>query len=287
MKTNQTFTLKNQNVMKTKKYLVTMKVFAAVVFAFVFSAFLNAQFLPPSPASNSQAAEDVRNSSNVDYDITLAAGETARWAVIGGTITAGGTVTSPGDSSVIEWSGASSITVNWDEDLTAAPIGSAVGQVIIQKTNVGGCPSELQILDITQWNNPTATLTDLGLSICSGEAVGGTITIPLTGAPDDGGGNGFSVVYTVSSTGLTDLSGDPIVSLSPAVSNIATATIDLPDGLINTTGAPIDFVITLTAMTDDFTTPNGTIGGDGTYTITVNPTPTTGVINSSTSLLRR
>lgn len=290
MKTNQTFTIKTKKVMKTMKYSVSMKSLSALVFAFVFSAIVNAQFQVPSPSTpGSQTAEDVRATSNVDYDIAVLAGESVRWAVIGGTITAGGTVTTSGDSSIIEFTAAAStITVNWDEDLSAAPIGSAAGQVIVQKSTGAGCPSQLQILDITQWNNPTADMTDLALEICSGEPVGGNITIDLTGAPDDGGGDGFTVTYNVVATGLTDLGGNALdVTGSTAVSNTDQVTIALPDGLINPTAAPIDFVVTLTAMTDDFTTPDGVFTSDVNYTITVNPVPTTGVINSSSSLTRR
>lgn len=290
MKTNQTINFKNQNQMKTKKYSVSMKAIAALVFAFVFSALMNAQFEVPSPDTPGiQAAEDVRATSSVDYDITIVGGELVRWAVIGGTITAGGIVTTSGDSSIIEWDGlASTITVNWDEDLSLTPIGSGIGQVIVQKTSGTGCPSQLQILDITQWNNPEADLVDPAISICSGEAVGGNITIDLTGAPDDGALNGFTVTYNIVATGLTDLSGTVLDETgSTVVSNTDQVTIPLPDGLINPTAAPIDFVVTLTAMTDDFTTPDGAITSDGTFTITVNPVPTTGVINSSTSLIRR
>jgi hypothetical protein len=286
---NQTFTLKNQKVMNNMKYSVSIKAMMAVVFAFVFSAFLNAQFEVPSPSTpGSQTSEDVRATSSVDYDITVLAGEQVRWAVIGGTITAGGAVTTDGDSSLIEWAGTSTITVNWDEDLSLLPIGSGVGQIIVQKRSSSACPSQLQILDITQWNNPTADLVDPVASICSGEAVGGNITINLTGAPD-ASADGFTVTYNLAAAGLTDLSGTALADATGSIvlSNTGTATIALPDGLINPTNAPIDYVVTLTAMTDDFTTPNGVLTSDGTYTITVNPVPTTGDINSSSSLTRR
>ena len=46
---NHSLTLKNQKVMKTKKYSISMKALAALVFAFAFSAFLNAQFVTPAP----------------------------------------------------------------------------------------------------------------------------------------------------------------------------------------------------------------------------------------------
>ncbi len=277
--------------MKTKKYSVSMKTFTAVVFAFMFTAFLNAQFEIPNPSvPGAQTAEEVRTGSSISYDLNAnhTAGEQYRWAVRGGTITAPAGAVVSGDSSVVNWTGdLDAITVNWDADLSLLPIGSAPGEIIVQKRSGTACPSQLQVLDLTQWNNPTATLTDLALSICSGEAVGGNITIPLTGAPDPVA-DGFTVTYDITATGLTDLGGNPLNATgSTTLSNTANATIALPDGLVNTTAAPIDFVVTLTAMTDDFTLPNGAILGDGTYTITVDPVPTTGDINSSTSLIRR
>ena len=264
---------------------------ATAVVAFLFTAFLNAQFEAPNPNSpGSQTAEEVRTGSTITYDLTAnhSAGESYRWAVRGGTITAGGVVTTSGDTSIVEWTvDANTITVNWDADLSAAPVGSAPGEIIVQKRSGSSCPSQLQVLGITEWNNPTATLADPALSICSGETVGGNITIDLTGAPD-GVADGFEVTYNVTATGLTDLGGNSLNATgSTVVSNTAQVTIALPDGLVNTTASAVDYVVTLTAMTDDFTTPNGTILGDGTYTITVDPVPDTGDINSSFSLTRR
>ena len=263
---------------------------ATMIVAFLFSAFLNAQFETPNPSTpGAQTAEEVRTGSTITYDLTAnhTAGEQYRWAVRGGTITAGGTVTTSGDSSIVEWTvDANIITVNWDTDLSAAPVGSAPGEIIVQKRSGSSCPSQLQVLDITEWNNPTATLADPTLTICSGEAVGGNITIDLTGTPGDN--VGLVVTYNVTATGLTDLGGNSLNATgSTVVSNTDQVTIALPDGLVNPTGAAIDYVVTLTAMIDDFTTPDGSILGDGTYTITVDPVPVTGDINSSTSLLRR
>ena len=277
--------------MKTKKYSIAMKIMVTMTVAFMFTEFLNAQFVIPNPNTpGSQTAEEVRTGSSITYDLTgnHTAGEQYRWAVRGGTITAGGTVTVSGDSSIVEWTvDANTITVNWDVDLSSLPVGSAPGEIIVQKRSGAGCPSQLQVLNITEWNNPSATLTDAALSNGSGEAVGGSITIDLTGAPDPAA-DGFVVTYNVTATGLTDLGGNPLDATgSTVVSNTNQVTIALPDGLVNPTAAPIDFVITLTSMTDDFTTPTGTILGDGTYTITVNPVPTTGNINSASSLTRR
>ena len=96
---NNSLTLKNQKVMKTKKYSISMKALAAVVFTFAFSAFLNGQeFVTPAPSFNTQAtAEEVRAASIVTYDLNNAnhtAGDSYRWVVRGGTI-AGGTGVAP------------------------------------------------------------------------------------------------------------------------------------------------------------------------------------------------
>lgn len=275
--------------MKTKKSSISMKTMATMIVAFLFTAFLNAQFEVPNPNTpGSQTAEEVRATSSVDYDIsTLAvAGEEIRWAVRGGTITAGGVVTTSGDTSIVEWTvDADVITVNWDTDITATPIGSAPGEIFVQKRTGSGCPSQLQELDITMWNNASADLTDGDISICSGTSLGGTLTIDLTGAPDPGA-DGFVVTYNVVATGLTDLGANALDATGSTVtSNGPTVSIALPDGLVNTTGANATYTVTLTSMYDDFTG-NGTLV-DSEYVVTVNPVPVTGDINSSSSLTRR
>jgi len=278
--------------MKTKKYSILRKAVVAAMFSFVFSAFLNAQFETPNPdAPNTQAGEEVRSTAagvSVDYDLSTnhVLGEEYRWVVRGGTITAGGAVTTDGDSSIVEWTAnADLITVDWDTDLSAAPVGSSIGEVIVQKRNAGACPSQLQILPITMWNNASADLTDGDIAICSGESVGGTVTINLTGAPALVG-DGFLVTYDVSATNLTDLGGNVLDAVGSTVpSNTNTVTIPLPDGLVSSATGDATFTITLTSMYDDFTG-NGTLFDD-TYEITVHPTPDTGVINSSSSLTRR
>ena len=101
---NNSLTLKNQKVMKTKKYSISLKALAAVVFAFSFSAFINAQFIPPAPAFNTQTAEEVRATSAVTYSLTtgINPGDSYRWVVVGGVITGGtGTGVAP-DSSILE-----------------------------------------------------------------------------------------------------------------------------------------------------------------------------------------
>jgi len=293
---NNSLTLKNQKVMKTKKYSIPMKAFVAVVFAFAFSAFLNAQFVTPAPSSNTNlTAEEVRATSTITYDLSANhnPGDTYRWVVRGGTIDdAGGTltVTTDGDSSIVEWTlDLEAIDVLWDTDITATPIGSAPGEIIVQKTIGGTCASELQVLDITMWNPATANLDLTGLTIemCSGETLGGNLPVDLTGAPDPVA-DGFDITYTVVATGgLTDLGAVPLDGTGNTIQdNDELAQIPLPNGIINPTGADQTLTITLTAVQDDFTDP-GTIGAIATYVITVHPTPATGEINSSSSLTRR
>lgn len=293
---NNSITLKNQKVMKTKKYSISKKAFMAEVFAFSFSAFLNAQFVNPAPASNANTTpEEVRATSSITYDLSLnhTSGDTYRWVVRGGTIDdAGGTltVTSDGDSSIVEWTAdLELITVDWDTDITATPIGSAPGEVIVQKTAGGTCASEIQTLDITMWNPATAALDVTGLitEMCSGDALGFTVPTDLTGAPNVTA-DGFVIDYSYAATGgLTTLLGAAVDGTTGQVlDNDATAQIPLPDGLINPTGADQTFTLTLTAMLDDFDE-GGSVAASATYVITVHPTPETGEINSGSSLTRR
>jgi hypothetical protein len=289
---NNSITLKNQKVMKTKKYSISLKALAAVVFAFALSATIKAQFVAPAPASNANTVtpEEVRATSTITYDISANhnAGDTYRWVVIGGTIT-GGTDVAP-DSSVLDWTAnAFSITVTWDTDITGTPIGSAPGEIIVQKRAGGNCASELQTLDIVMWNPATATLDLTGLvtEMCSGETLGGNLPVNLTGAPDPSA-DGFDVTYTVAATGgLTDLGGTPLDGTGTTIQdNDAQALIALPDGIVNPTAADQTLTITLTAMQDDFNVV-GSVVGTVTYQITVHPTPDTGEIISSSSLTRR
>jgi len=278
--------------MKTKKYSISKRALMAGVLSVVFSAFLLGQFETPNPDSpNTQAGEEVRSSTagnSITYDISdnHVVGEEYRWVARGGNITAGGTVTTDGDSSIVEWTtDAYEITVDWDTDLSSTPIGSAIGEVIVQKRSGNGCPSQLQILPITMWNPATADLQDADAEICSGELVGGNITINLTGGPDPVA-DGFEVTYNVTATDLTDLGGNPLDATgSTVVSNGPTVTIPLPDGLVNGTLADATYTITLTAMHDDFQGTGTLI--DDTFNIVVHPTPETGEIQSSSSLVRR
>ncbi len=283
--------------MKTKKYSNSLKAaFVAVVTLFMFVS-ANAQWELPDPSVPiPQAMEEVRTGSAIIYNVTAdhTAGDSYRWAVVGGTITGsnnGAFVSTVGDSSIIEFSAnTSEITVTWNKDLSLTPIGSFDGDVLVQKkTFAGGCPSQLQTMVARQWNDATAEIDagEANYEMCSGDAVAGSILINVTGAPDDGAGNGFEVVYDVTANNLTDLLGNSLDATNVSLpGNGATMTISLPDGLIssNTTGDET-FEIELISMHDDFSGA-GVVQNKITYTITVHPTVETGPIVSDFSLTR-
>jgi len=285
---NNSLTLKNQKVMKTKKYSISLKALAAVVFAFAFSAFLNAQFVPPFPAINTQTAEEVRANSVVTYSLTtgINPGDSYRWVVVGGVITGGtGSGVAP-DSSILVWTvDATSIEVTWNTDITGTPIGSAPGEIYVQKQTGGSCASALQRLDITMWNPATANLDLTGLmtEMCSGDALGFPVPADLTGAPDPVATNfGFDVswAYAVTTGTLTDLGLVDVNGLSGTeYSNTNQVDIPLPNGLINSGPSDAIFELTLTSMLDDFDE-GGSVAASATYVITVHPTPETGEISS-------
>jgi len=179
-----------------------------------------------------------------------------------------------------------SITVQWAADLSPG-ITSTAGTVSVQKRSVGSiiCESPVQTMDIDFWSLPTASISDADLEICSGEAIGGSITINLTGAPD-GAADGFEVDYAISAPNLEDGSGTSWDGISGTeTTDGSTVTILLPDELNNLSTSSETFTITLTRMNDDFTGDGGLI--DDTYNIVVHPIPTTGIITSTGVLARR
>jgi hypothetical protein len=293
MKTIQTkpYTLK-QIKMKTHTHVFWKKVLTAMMFIIFFSPFVAAQFVPPvPPVPGVQTAEEVRVSSTVTYDLNNAShnsGEEYRWAILGGTIDDPSAVT-VGDTSILEWTAdGHTVSVDWFA-VIASPVGSASGEIIVQKRTPGSsCYSDFQLLDITLWNPATANLDPSGLvtEMCSGDGLGGNVPVQLTGAPDPTA-DGFTVTYNISATGLTDLGGTALEVIGATVtSNSETATIPLPDGIINPTGTTAAFTLTMTEMHDDFNG-LGTLGATTTYVLTVHPTPVTGEISSSFSLVRR
>jgi hypothetical protein len=281
--------------MKTIKNSILMRTIFVAIFAVSFTAFVNGQFLTPNPDSPvlQDPSEDIRTGSSVVYDLDNGShvpGEKYKWVVTGGEITAVNEgVISGVDNNIVESTvDAHTITVNWDETPGSA-IGSFAGQIQVQKVSIDDCPSQVQTLDVNIWNAPSASFTDVATEICSGDGAAASVTVDFTGAPDNEGGNGFTVNYTMDiPTGVTafDGAGDPFVATNSASTNGASVDIDLPATFVNSTDGSIDFVLTLTTMTDDFGDSDDTVA-TGTYTITVYPVPETGDIESSVSLSRR
>lgn len=278
--------------MKTFNNSNSTKAILTIVMAVSFTAFVNAQFQTPSPDSpvTQTPTENVRTGNSIEYSIVAGhtAGEQYRWEVTGGTITAGGTVTAGGSGeSIIEFTtDAHTITVDWDDSPTG--IASVAGTIRVQKISGDNCPSQIQNLGINIWNLPTANIADGDVEICSGEPTAGSITVDLTGAPDDGGADGFSVSYEFVAPDIEDGSGTALDGETGTVTtNAGSVTIPLPANLINTVAtADRTFTVNLTAMNDDFDDQNGTFT-DGSYVITVHPSLETGDIISGSSLNRR
>jgi len=281
--------------MKTKMYSISMKAVLTIVAAFVFTAFVNGQFLTPDPDSpvTQAPSEEVRTGSSITYDLdngnhTL--GEQYRWVVTGGTITAvnGAGAISGAGSNIVEFAAnAHTITVDWDQ-APASAIVSLASTIEVQKLSPEGCPSQLQTLDVDVWNLATGTITTATDSICSGSAPAvANIPVALTGAPD-GGGAGFSISYSFTvpaDLDALDGGGAPVATTGTLTTDGASIDIPMPATLINnSTTGDVDFVVSLTAMNDDFT---GAGAFSGTYTLTVLQVPVTGDIESTLSLTRR
>jgi hypothetical protein len=299
---NNSLTLKNQKVMKTKKYSISKKAFVAVAFAFVFSTALKAQ-LDISAGTNTQTPVSEEREENLGTYTAIgthAVGDQFTWEIWADVapvsvesgavdIIDGGSGTSA-DPYVVFWTDdLSSIDVQWAADASPG-IDNTNGNVSVQKrlaVAAGGCLSPIQSWDIDFWSVATASMATADASYCSGAAIGGTVTIDLTGAPD-GVLDGFAVDYTITAPDLEEADGtswDGITDV--ATSDAGTVTIDLPAELIDVSLAQAGgtFTITLDRMNDDFTG-DGTLGDD-TFIITVSAIPDTGVIQSTSSLTRR
>lgn len=241
-----------------------------------------AQFQPGD--TDTSDVVEVRKGQTIGYDVSSVPGEVFRWAVAGGDIVfPAGAVNTP-DSSIIEFAdglNVDSIAVAWDAD--DSTITSFAGSVTVQKLAAGSCPSTIQLLPVTLWSNPTASLdtTSVSYEICSGDPLAGSLVVDFTGAPN------FALSYTITATGLTD-GGAALdaVHTNIAVSN-ATYTIPLPAVIVNTSNTVTNyFTVTLTAMNDDFTG-NGALIKVTTFDIAVYPTVSTGEIGTSHTLMRR
>ncbi len=280
-------------MMKTKNYSVSMKAVLTIVAAFVFTAFVNAQFQTPNPDSPilQTPTEDVRTTNSIVYNLvgTHTGGEEYRWEVTGGTITAGGTVTEVGGVSIINFTAdAHTITILWDDVPTSAIVAFS-GQIQVQKISVNSCPSQINTLPINIWNLPTANITDTDTDFCSGGATAGTITVELEGAPD-ATADGFRVEYEYDAPDIDDAAGTDQDGITGFVlANTSSLTIPLPANLINTVAtADRTFTVNLTLMQDDFDDQDGAwTAAGGSYVITVHPTLETGDIQSVTPSLGR
>lgn len=249
----------------------------------MFPAMALAQFQPGD--TDTSDVVEVRKGDTITYDVSAVANEAFRWAVTGGTIITPAGATVSGDSSVVEFVPGLNINVIevvWDTD--DSTITSLPGSVTVQKLAAGSCPSTIQLLPVTLWSNPTASLdtTSVSYELCSGDPLAGSLVVDFTGAPN------FALSYTITATGLTDGGGAALdaVHANIAVTN-ATYTIPLPAVIVNTSNTVTNyFTVTLTAMNDDF-------DGDGslikvtTFDITVYPTVNTGEIGTSHTLMRR
>ena len=273
-------------------YSISMKAVLTIVAALVFTAFVNGQFQTPNPDSpNTQVpSEEVRTgTTGVEYSLVAnhVAGEQYRWVVTGGTITDALGAAISGGGTIVEFAGnAHTITVDWDQAPGSA-ITSLAASIQVQKISTGSCPSQIQTLDIDVWNLATAAITTASEDLCSDAAPSvANVAVALTGAPD-GSVDGFSVSYAFAiPAGLSALDGasNPVTATGTLTTDGASVNIPMPATLINTTNGDLDFVVSLTAMNDDFT---GAGAFSGTYTVTVHPVPETGDIVSDSSLTRR
>lgn len=265
------------NKMKTNSVLRTL---AIVLIAASFSNSLFAQFVGSTINSQLPIVEE-RKGGTTTYSVPGGpVTDEYTWAVTGATsvfpaaISGDGSV---GNPFIIGWTtGLNSIQVTWPADDNT--IVDMSGNVSVQQRIPSGtitCPSAIQSWDVSLWSEATANITTADFEICSGDVVGGDITIEFTGAPN------FDFSYTI-----TDLDGT--ISAPVNVNGIdgSTATISLPANLVNTSSTDDQYyIITLTQMNDGFTG-DGTIL-NGTFTITVHPTLETGPIQSSRALTRR
>ncbi len=263
--------------MKTNSVLRTFAILALITAGFSNSLF--AQFIG-NTANDQLPIVEERKGGTTTYSVPGPASDEYTWAVTGAVSVS--PAPSSGDGSVGNpfvlnyTAGLTSIQVQWPADNDT--ITSMSGNVSVQQRVSSGsiaCPSIIQSWDVNLWSRATASIITDDFEICSGDDVGGNIEVRLTGAPN------FDFSYTI--TGLNGVTSAPVNVTG--VTN-ATATISLPNNLVNTSSNQDQtYVITLTRMNDDFTG-NGTILNDS-FTITVHPTVQTGPIESNRSLERR
>jgi hypothetical protein len=204
------------------------------------------------------------------------AGEQYSWAIVGGTPTPAANSGSgtQADPYIINFTpNLHTITINCGTD--DQTIMSLAGQVRVQKRTNTSCISVIQSQDMAKWSSATISIVDADYTICSGDPTTGFITVRFTGAPN------FDFKYTVKNLDGTTSAEQIVTGITTA-----TATILLPANLVNTsTTNDQTYVVTVTQMNDSFTG-DGTIV-DGTFTITVRPSISTGNIQASPAALQR
>jgi hypothetical protein len=249
-----------------------------IVLSLLLSSFKGyAQFFSDT-IINQTPIQEVRKGSTAQYSVSAGHvdGEQYTWGIVGGTPTPAPNSGSgtQADPYIINFTpNLHTITVNWSTD--NQKITSQVGQVRVQKRTNAGCISVIQSLDIACWSAPTISIIDADDTICSGDPTTRFITVQFTGAPN------FDFRYT-----LKDLDGT--TSAEQIVTGItgASTTIPLPSNLVNTsTTTNQTYVVTITQMNDSFTGDGNVV--DGTFTITVHPSISTGTIQASPALQRR
>ncbi|HDS08406.1 MAG TPA: hypothetical protein ENO05_12360 [Bacteroides sp.] len=275
--------------MKTKKYSLVKKAILASAMMCMIAGTAFAQTVEERKGGTSTYSV-AAGAPTDEYRWTIEADVAPVSVSVAGTGSGG-----PGDPYIIDWTtDLTSIDVEWAAD-GSPDIASTAGNVTVQKrlNAAAVCASPVQNMDISFWSLPSAEIDAAvtTLDVCSGDAIDGSITINLTGAPDAGqsGNDGFEVIYDVAvDDPLLTVSGtDGAVGDDQVVtSDGATVTIDLPDALVNTDNVMHTYTITLNTVEDDFDDGPYPVAGQ-VYTINVYPTPTTGVIQSTGSLTRR
>lgn len=260
----------------------TNSVFRALLitlFAVIFSNTVVAQFVG-SIINNQIPIVEERKGGTTTYSVPGPGTHDYSWQISGAvSVTpapSSGTGTSANPFVINFTNGLNSIQVEWPADDNS--INFLEGNVAVQQRVPSGtvvCPSAIQSWDVNLWSAATASITTASFDVCSGDAIGGNITVAFTGAPN------FSYTYTIKE--LDGTVSAPVVESGISASS---ATIALPANLVNTsTTDDQTYVITLTQMNDSFQ-------GDGAlltsvFTITVHPTVVTGPISSNRGLTRR
>jgi hypothetical protein len=262
--------------MKTTKLLIAVLVVISNSIA-GFGQLIGTNVTAQTPIS------EVRKGSTVAYSVSVGhiAGEQYSWSIVGGVPTpapSSGSGTAADPYIVNFTANLTDISVNWGaDDNTAA---SQTGRVRVQKRNAGGCISVIQDLQVDRWSAATARITSPATAtICNGENVGYTVAIAFTGAPN------FDLDYRIDNnlTGVLQTTNQTITGVTGG-----TASITIPDNLINTTSADQTYTVTLTRMNDSFTGDGAISATAYTYTITVHPAAAISPITvSPASLIRR